>query len=169
MSTINNAQDRLKGFREATKYNAIFICTCCHQRNFESNVQEFSAKLQDEIKTKDKDIIRKSIAMPWIVTIKNGKKECFICKTCVKYLKQKKMPPISSLNGLALTETDEDIKKQKLELTELEGALIFQKIFQLPKSRWTALKNKVINFPINEDSTRLSCFNVKTNCFILNI
>ena len=64
---------------------------------------------------------------------------------------------MSSLNGLALAETDDDIKNQNLELTELEGALIskniiFQKIFQLPKSRWTALKDRVINVPINEDS-----------------
>ena len=41
---INTAQDRLKNFREATKYNAIFICTCCHQRMFQSNVQEFNKK-----------------------------------------------------------------------------------------------------------------------------
>ena len=47
MRAINNAQDRLKNFREATKFNAIFICTCCHQRNFESNIQEFNTKLQD--------------------------------------------------------------------------------------------------------------------------
>ena len=49
------------------------------------------------------------------------------------------------------------LQEQKLELTELEGALIakniiFQKIYQLPKSRWTALKDKVVNVPINEDS-----------------
>ncbi len=67
------------------------------------------------------------------------------------------MPPMSTLNGLKLTETDKQIKDQQLELTELEGALIaknilFQKIFQLPKSRWTALKDRVINVPINEDS-----------------
>ena len=30
--------------------------------------------------------------------------------------------------------------------------IIFQKIFQLPKSRWTALKDRVINVPINNES-----------------
>ena len=44
-----------------------------------------------------------------------------------------------------------------LELTELEANLIaknivFMKIFQLPKTRWTALKDKIINVPINDDS-----------------
>ena len=42
-----------------------------------------------------------------------------------------------------------------MELTELEGNLIaknivFMKIFQLPKSRWTALKDKIINVPVND-------------------
>ena len=154
---INNAQDRLQNFREATQFNAIFVCTCCHIRCFESNIQEFNTKLQDEIKSKAHNIIQESIALPWIYSTKNGKNECFICKTCAKYLKQNKMPPMSSLNGLTLTETDEDIRNQMLELTELEGALIskniiFQKIYQLPKSRWTALKDRVINVPINEHS-----------------
>ena len=41
-------------------------------------------------------------------------------------------------------------------LTELEGNLIakrivFMKIFQLPKTRWTALKDKVINVRVHED------------------
>ena len=74
----------------------------------------------------------------------------------------KKMPPMSTGNGLKLAETDKQIKDQGLELTELEGALIarniiFQKIYQLPKSRWTALKDRVINVPINEDSIITKC------------
>ena len=64
---------------------------------------------------------------------------------------------MSIKNGLQLTETDTVIKNQNLQLTELEGALIarniiFQKIYQLPKSRWTALKDRVINVPIDDDS-----------------
>ena len=42
-------------------------------------------------------------------------------------------------------------------MTELEGALIaktilFQKIFTLPTSRWTALKDRTINVPIQDKS-----------------
>ena len=49
-----------------------------------------------------------------------------------------------------------DPQDPELELTELEGNLIskrivFMKIFQLPKSRWTALKDKIINVPVNEN------------------
>ena len=49
------------------------------------------------------------------------------------------------------------ITDQNLNLTELEAALIsrtiiFQKIFQLKVSGWSALSDKVINVPIEEDS-----------------
>ena len=64
------------------------------------------------------------------------------------------------MNKLQLTDTDKDLKKQDLILTELEGALIaktilFQKIFQLPKSLWTALKDKIVNVPIQENKMDL--------------
>ena len=60
------------------------------------------------------------------------------------------MPPMSVNKKLYLEKQNEDLK-----LTELEGSLIaksipFQKIYQLPKSRWTALSDKVINVPIND-------------------
>ena len=63
---------------------------------------------------------------------------------------------MSSMNRLQLAETDDSIKEQGVNLTELEGALIaktiiFQKIYQLPKSRWTALKDRLINVPINDE------------------
>merc|ERR1712239_100984 len=32
--------------------------------------------------------------------------------------------------------------------------IIFQKIYQLPKSRWTALKDRLINVPINDEDIR---------------
>ena len=71
-------------------------------------------------------------------------------------MKNKRIPPMSAMNGLQLKETDEMINYEGLKLTELEGALIaktiiFQKIYQLPKSRWTALKDRLINIPINDD------------------
>merc|ERR1712029_954054 len=93
-------------------------------------------------------------------TYKNNKGEVgtrFICETCLRYLKNGKIPPSCVMNQLRLLQTDEELRRQNLVLTELEGALIaktilFQKIFQLPKSRWTALKDKIVNVPIQDKS-----------------
>ena len=61
------------------------------------------------------------------------------------------------MNDLQLHDSDEDLKKQDLVLSELEASLIahtiiFQKIYQLPRSRWTALTDKIINVPIQVES-----------------
>ena len=63
---------------------------------------------------------------------------------------------MSTMNGVRLAETEKEIRQQGLDLTELEASLIakiiiFQKIYQVPKSRWTALKDRVINVPINNE------------------
>ena len=86
-----------------------------------------------------------------------GQKSRFICLTCLKYLRSKKLPPVSVLNNLKLFESDKRLAEQGLEMTPLEGNLIakriiFQKIVLLPKSRWTALKDKQVNIPITDDS-----------------
>ena len=61
------------------------------------------------------------------------------------------------MNNLQLHDTDEALRAQNLMLTELEGSLIakliiFQKIFLLPRSRWTALKDRTINVPIQDET-----------------
>ena len=60
---------------------------------------------------------------------------------------------MSVMNNLQLHETDEHLRQNDLMMTELEGYLIaknliFQKIFLLPRSRWTALKDRIVNVPI---------------------
>ena len=81
----------------------------------------------------------------------NGIESPFICLACKRHLKAGKLPPMSTLNGLQIYDHGPE-----LELTELEGNLIaknivFMKNFQLPKSRWTALKDKIINVPVKDD------------------
>ena len=139
---VENDSDRLQNFKNATKYNAIFICTCCHQRMFQSNVLLYNCEMKNKINDKKPGHTEACIE-EMIQTRIDGKNRCYICLTCVRHMKGKKIPPMSIKNGLKLTESDKEIREQRLELTELEGALIakniiFQKIYQLPKSRWTA-------------------------------
>ena len=153
---MESSNDRLKEFRETTKYGAIFIFTCCHQRMFHSNIYQLTAVLENNINSKKMGHVAACIESR-IPTRINGEKKYYLCRTCLRHMQNKKMPPMSSMNGLKLKETDKEIQDQDLQLTELEGALIakniiFQKIYQLPKSRWTALKDRVVNVPINESS-----------------
>ena len=145
-----NKSDRLREFKEATKYNAIFICSCCLRRLFFSNVEVITDRLKNTINEKKPGHFRTCVERD-IVTPINGRNDCYICKTCISHMKAKKLPPMAAKNNLELDSQDES-----LQLTELEGSLIakniiFQKIFQLPKSRWTALTDKIVDVPITDE------------------
>merc|ERR1712240_159205 len=120
---IESASDRLSAFKEATLHSSIFICTCCHQRMFKSNVRIFTRELENEINIKEPGLTDKCIEKPTIPTQMNGQDNCYICLTCVKHMKLGSMSPMSTKNNLTLTETDAFLKDQNLELTELEAAL----------------------------------------------
>ena len=143
-------RDRLRDFRNATMYNAIFICNCCHRRLFIENVEMITSELISSLNKAKEGIFRRSTDEK-IEIFLNGKKNGYVCKTCLKHMKAKRMPPMSVKNRLILEKQDEN-----MQLTELEGSLIakdiiFQKIYQLPKSRWTALSDKIINVPIHDE------------------
>ena len=64
---------------------------------------------------------------------------------------------MSVMNNLQLHYTDQQLKDLGLKLTELEAVLVapnilFQKIYELPKSRWTSLDGRIVNVPISKDS-----------------
>ena len=64
---------------------------------------------------------------------------------------------MSVMNNLQLDYTDQQLKDLGLKLTELEAVLVapnilFQKIYELPKSRWSCLDGKIVNVPISRDS-----------------
>ena len=146
---IDSEKKRLKKFREKTLYNAIFTCSCCQRNLFDCNVSRIDDKLIAAIETKKPGLIKKAIEYMFEINI-NGNIASYICHACKNHLKSGKLPPMSALNGLKMDPIDPD-----MDLSELEGNLIamrivFMKIFQLPKSRWTALKDKIINVPINE-------------------
>ena len=67
------------------------------------------------------------------------------------------MPPSCVNNRLEITETEKKLKSKDLLLTDLEGSLIaktllFMKIFLLPVTRWTGMKDKAVNVPIPDSS-----------------
>ena len=64
---------------------------------------------------------------------------------------------MSVLNKLQLHHTVHELKDLGLHLTELEAVLIspnilFQKLYELPKSRWSCLDGRVVNVPISRNS-----------------
>ena len=114
---VESSNDRLKEFRETTKYAAIFICTCCHQRMFHTNVCLFTTTLENNIDSKKIGHVAACIESR-IPTRIDGEDKYYLCKTCLRHMQNKKMLPMSTMNGLKLKETDKQIHDQNLQLTE---------------------------------------------------
>ena len=141
----------LKRFQKANRYGPIFVCSCCYTRQFQDN-----SIMMKKLKV-DPNVLSKCVPKGQEVLVKiwlndDKTEEAYVCKTCKRYLEKGKMPPECRQNNLQL-----DPQPDVMKLTELESNLIarniqFQKIYQLPKSRYTAIKDKIINVPVPEDS-----------------
>ena len=139
---------RRKIFRNSVRDGPIYGCVCCHRIRFKKGVIEYDESLKTEILKYNSDILEKAVGEPkreFLVA-----KVFFICLDCKTKLLKGKMPALSHKNKLGMV----DISGMKeLCLTELENCLIarnilFQKFVQLPKSRWTATKDQIVNIPI---------------------
>ena len=163
------SEDRFTNFKLETMTGADYICGSCHMKHFHHSVVLLTEELEAEIDSKmlpdcpwivDRNLLTKvrvqCIGDKVPAVYKNSDKYCgqrFICGTCKRYLKSKKLPPSSVMNSLQLHETDQQLKDQGLSLTVLEANMVarrvlFQMIQLLPGSRWTKFKNQNIMVPI---------------------
>ena len=127
---------------------------------FRQSVTVLTHELQDMLSSGSselcKHIFRGNNHVDW-----NGVPTNYICSTCKKEVKKGNLPAMARENNLEIKEVDE----RGIELTELESNLIartilFQKIYQLPKSRMAACKDRLINIPINEDDVKNTITNL---------
>ena len=116
----------------------MFYCISCQRLLFRNSVQDFfEGNFPPEVLSETID--RRNM---------DGKK--YICYTCKNYLSKKKIPPMCHKNNLQLFDISQ---YEELHLTELENAMIalniiFQKVIKLPKSRWPATKDRIVNIPV---------------------
>ena len=149
------SKSRINTFRRAVKYGRIFECVCCHCVYHEDKVLPIhdEKKFRRELDEKYPGLFEKSIGK--YDTKKSPDKDTGtlqICRNCNKTIKEGKVPSMANQNNLQLSDNS---KYPELDLTEVENSLIarnliFQKIYQLPKSRSAAMKDRTINIPIYE-------------------
>ena len=142
---------RLKKFRESVKYGPMFTCTVCEQDMFINSVSVITEEFKENVQQKNSELFNKAFANKHPVGF-NKELKTYICGTCKTSIKHEKLPSMAAANGLNVI----PLKDVDLHLTELENNLIakrimFQKIYQLPKSRMAACKDHLINIPINSE------------------
>jgi hypothetical protein len=88
--------ERLRRFRHAVKYGAIFVCSSCHQRLFENGVTLITERFKQEIEIRNPGNYDNSVEE--IKQHIKKKPGAYICHTCKETLKKGKMPCMSIKN-----------------------------------------------------------------------
>ena len=166
-------KDRLRNFQKATLTGPDFWCLSCNKGFFEHQVKLLTEELLgkiDEKLSRDSWVAKSDVYTR--VNIEKGSQRVpesykmspefaehrYICNNCHNNLITKgKMSHSCVMNNLQLHDTDQQLREQDMECTELEGALcakalLFQKIVLLVKSRWTGLVDKIINIPVPDEN-----------------
>ena len=153
-----NAIQRREKFKRMILYGPIFPCLSCHRLMFEDGVHTISKPEAHKAMGSLIRLYNKSDTYNSTTTDK-----FYICTTCRRYLAKDKPPPLCYLNELETETVPIEMKLNELGATLIAKNIIFLKLFKLPKSRWTALKDKIVNVPI-EDNDLISTLS-KINAF----
>ena len=94
-----SANQRLANFRKKVQYGPIFVCSCCHQKLFETQVNLLTDELREKIDIANPEIRRKCIEEEIQVDLGRDKfdneiKLSYSCKSCSLYLKRGKLPKL---------------------------------------------------------------------------
>ena len=157
-----DASKRLQKFNNANRFGPVFVCSCCHQKLYESDVEALTEEIEVTIKEKTPGLFEKCIpdparTKPQIIIKENGKTvpgilpEYYICKSCKRSLLSGKIPKLSSTNNLQVDDIPPGMELSELEANMIAKSLIFQKIHKKPKSRWAGTHDRMINIPIYDE------------------
>ena len=140
-------QKRYENFKREIQFGPIYPCNFCHRTFTRNGVLELSEKYISKLNSKCSGLYQ---------TVAEGKvfmnDKQYICLTCNRWLMHKqKIPPLSVKNGLTIENIPCELDLSELSNVLIAKNIIFLKLFKLPKSRWSALKDKIINVPITDD------------------
>ncbi len=133
-------------FRRSISQGPVFPCICCHRILFHSAVSEINV---EQLKGKiGQDLTSSTVSFNETFFVKG---RLYMCTTCLRTLKRQKKPTISSCNGLCLDVIPEALKLSELEQQLIAKRLLFMKVFKLPRSRMSGIKDKVVNVPLEDE------------------
>ena len=146
-NTRERKQDPIWDFKKAICKGPVFGCICCHRLLFSSAVHEVCVnELEEKI---GKELFSNTISFNGSFFVEG---KLYMCNTCFLSLKRMKKPTISSKNGLQLDDIVPALKLSELEQQLIAKRLLFMKVFKMPRSRMSGIKDKVVNVPLeNED------------------
>ena len=143
---------RRRCFIESVRNGPCYPCISCHRLLFNVSVVEIRdlQKFREDVNECYDNIFEKTIH----ARTPANKNRYYICSTCKAHIFRGSKPPMSAMNNL---EVFDNSCHEELRLTELEASMIaktlfFMKIFKLPRSAMSAVKDRCVCVPIDEST-----------------
>ena len=140
---------RILRFRRAIMEGPIYVCHSCNRALYKNGTQTLKINKIETPNASIKldDAFLKEIGLFGL----DGNKKLTFCHKCLKNIRKKKVPDISTLNGLELDHIPEELKLTDLEQQLIAKTLIFLTIRKLPKSGMKLNTGKLALVPLGSE------------------
>ena len=140
---------RIENFKKAIREGPVYACWCCERNMFRDSISMVSYR---EARRDWENIYGKFFVEGDEAFKYEEDDVIYVCSTCKQNIKKEKSPAICYLNGLGVENIPGYLEMNELGATLIAKNILFLKLFRLPRSRWNALKDRVINVAVeNED------------------
>ena len=143
-------KDRLYNFRMDIIDGPNYICCSCKRSLFKTGVKFLDENDVKTLQTKhnlDTNFLRE-VGL-------EGYTSQILCHNCHVKIKKKICPSNNEQNGLILEEVPDELQLEDLEQQLIARSLLFIKVKKLPRTQMRAMKDRVINVPLeNDDVTK---------------
>ncbi len=137
-----NEQDAIKKYLAAIQTGPNVVCTCCLQLWFPDNCTDL-AKVTFPYPDR--------VNMCKTGTMFEGKE--WLCSTCIRHLKEDRIPPLSHANGMKFCDIPEELRLVQMEERCIALRQPFFQIRELPNGGQKSIKGNVVNVPMDVSKT----------------
>ena len=142
---MDDGQIRYTDFKNSIKLGPVFVCFCCDRCLFRDSVRELNVNEARNIWIKLGDVFGCAEEFSH-----SDSESLYLCHNCSDNLKRDKVPSNCFRNGLYTEDMPTHLMLNELGATMIAKNILFLKIFHLPRSRWNALKDRVINVQVDD-------------------
>ena len=135
-------EESIKRFHSDISFGPIYVCSCCHQTWFRKSVSVL----------KNTHIPAESKRLHCTEFTSVGNEE-WICHTCLRALRDSKVPKLSVANGMKWPDKPPELNLHQLEERLIALRIPFMQIRELPRGGQYSLKGNVINVPVDIQPT----------------
>ena len=141
---------RIMKFKADIKDGPIHVCKSCKRGLFKKSIKILTQKDLLNLRKKGAFTMLRKVFYKQTRFEDKYLRGTYLCHNCWKYICKKKLPKISEVNGLKVERVPEELSKMKdLEEQLIALDLIFMIIKNLPSRRCRAMKNKIVNVPLD--------------------